>query len=1264
MLRKSKFLFVVCGIAAVLFAAPQAHAATEFQMAAQVLAAARAGNIQQVQTLVNSGANVNYVDATGLSIVCTALMNNDIRAAQILQMYGADASRCDQQIRRYNQRLPRNESGGLFSGLSTAQNLTLAAAGAAAVIGAVWLLSDVFAPQRTIGGSGTGGGGGGNQGCNGGPPCASGLVCCPGIGCRTHCGTGSGIEWQLSNIPCGPAGAVGGWCNRNVNTGFITEDQVAFRDAQNFYSSSTAGGTVREDFEWLSMALLDPARITNPGGTPEEQVQEMFVMRMQNYLLLMNGYASMARGYLGMTTLRGLTAPFAPLNVSGTTINGFPPGGGRPVMVALISENGVNTLASSPLAGLPGNSDATPTGGGSSIEDGWLYWAEQTGSDTWASNLSTISRRFYNNKWTDSSSFENMDTTLYEDDRFDLSGNGTAIENLDATEYDNMLAKIIIGGSANGATPGSGGRGDADYTGFLPNGQLVVFRTGGISPTGNYQNFAAMLSAIDRQQTLGLQTGPGGLVPTTLANRVNVIANAAPVHSMYAHDAWTVSDYLSFANLPTSRAIFVNLINNCYGGDCRMANPNGIDVAIDVDDFFTLIAGGIANTYGNNQRLLYRPLVIFSTGGYLIGSFDDLANSAVFPGAVLDATIENAAPLEYTGLNQFFMSAVAVQLNDVGTLNSNGTQLSNITDWNQGNQRIVLSTWADPYDTSGNPNIYGARKCGWAGVGNSDVDPWCFAAAGQTDMMAVASLAGAAGAMQSAFGSYMTNDQIFVLMALTSDGRQMTPNQLNAKYQLPPEIQARFPDINNLDLNSAQWSSLYMAAFAEVFGYGLVNLALATQPGAYIYYFGTHGTTGGRDIIAINSLNGNAFWWPNVLANPGPSGFGPGASNPVRNATLLSGAFGTRNASINIPMFDFIESVDGTMSMPRIFDGSVSLASGRRSMHMGDTLGDFQIENRQVQSESDGLVVGMSFRDTPRDDGFSNLDKLSIGFNSGAMSFGAKFERNAGDTNILRGDNANPIMAIASNMMSTDASYAFGNWRFGARAASGMVTEEGLLSHDPMLDGTTNLLKLGDVAAFESGVTYSRGAMSFGANVGTLRESDTTLGAFSDGLVSMDGGNTVYFDNVLEYRVRENLRFNARYTTARTTTDSMGAHTIIANITDLYSDAASIGMEFGGWSFALARPLAVTRGAMQYFTADLELVAVDHGFDLAATSYIDSLDLSPDRRELRASLAYRTKLGEHTSGAVGFVYRNNPNHTNEFGNEALLMLKLNHRLGI
>jgi hypothetical protein len=49
---------------------------------------------------------------------------------------------------------------------------------------------------------------------------------------------------------------------------------------------------------------------------------------------------------------------------------------------------------------------------------------------------------------------------------------------------------------------------------------------------------------------------------------------------------------------------------------------------------------------------------------------------------------------------------------------------------------------------------------------------------------------------------------------------------------------------------------------------------------------------------------------------------------------------------------------------------------------------------------------------------------------------------------------------------------------------------------------------------------------------------------------------------------------------------------------------------------------------------------------------------------MRYSGAYRHKFGEFTDGAFGFIYRVNPNNTDEFGNESIFMMKLSHRLGI
>ena len=63
-------------------------------------------------------------------------------------------------------------------------------------------------------------------------------------------------------------------------------------------------------------------------------------------------------------------------------------------------------------------------------------------------------------------------------------------------------------------------------------------------------------------------------------------------------------------------------------------------------------------------------------------------------------------------------------------------------------------------------------------------------------------------------------------------------------------------------------------------------------------------------------------------------------------------------------------------------------------------------------------------------------------------------------------------------------------------------------------------------------------------------------------------------------------------------------------------------------------------------------------------THIADLSLRSDVRETRFMGTYRHKFAEFTDGAFGFVYRVNPNNTNEFGNESVFMMKLTHRLGI
>ncbi|MCL1892492.1 MAG: ankyrin repeat domain-containing protein [Alphaproteobacteria bacterium] len=1204
MVMKFRLIFVCSALCALCSVS---HAAGSFEQAAQLLSAARAGDTRRVESLVRAGADINYVDNTGLSIVCTAIMNKDMRAAQILQVYGADASKCDQQIKRYNQRKNSGEETGFFSGLSTPQNMTLMiGAGALVAGGLIWLASSSIGPGNSNPGSGNEGGHGGGGGTNPPPTTEN--------------------PWTPGALPYGPSGT-----NFDLNL-----------------YSDPANSPYYEDFLYMSGKYADPTDTINFGNIITDPTQPNY--RAQNYLLIMNGYAPLARGYLGQATFRlGATGKYAPVEV----LNGT--GGGRPILTALITNNGINPTGSA----VRGNIDYAT----SAAADATTYAVD----------------KYYNNAANGGA----------ENPIYDLSGYGTVF-NPFAAAYESSLAKIIAGWEF-------GGRAVGDYYGFAPNSQLVIFRTGGgrlftidaspsvvgdangstfetittvtvggvpytVSFDSTTQTFTVSgpygfsgyvgndgllyvdmggdttnvysLNASDEIVTVG-QLAPqdyqnyramlGAANLGGVGNRaVNVIANAALTPKMRRIDAATINDALVLTSVGTSslaqQDIFTNLISSYYGQPGSTAPGND--------------AGNLFSGMGNS----WTPMLIFSTGEFNWGLGDGKSLS------ILDATFENLAPALYTNLNRMFMSVVAVQT-------ANGTTgITSVTNFN-GNAapgKIVLSSHQDA-----DGNTYAARACGMAGKGTNAVDPWCFAAAGATGEQAVASMAGAVAAINGAF-SYMSTAQIFTLLALTSDGTLLAPNNNNGtprtrdeliaflqnKYELPPEYAMRVT--NGED---------YLGVFAEVFGYGLVNLERATRPNTNVYFSGGTSIKNGMWRSANSGVLGNTMF-------------------------SMSGAFGARGSSVSVPVFDILESADGSLTLPRVFENNFALNGGRRGVYLGDALGEFEVRDarREMRDAEDPRVSGfasrVSFSESNRVTNMSGLNELSLGYDAGGWRFDAEYKHRYGDKDarrerrraVLQGDGANPILYLASDSVASGAAYTSGAWTFGARAFSGQVTDEQLLQNDPAISNRYEPMRLGLMQGAQSSIEYKGEKFALQTAVGAAHESNTVLGAYSDGLLGMGGGDTIYFDSVASIAATDSLNLTARATFANTSASPTGD--VILGLSSIQSNAFSVGADYKNWSFTVSQPLAVTRGHMRYATMNYEVVESDTGYELNADPYVADLNLAPDARETRFSFAYRTQLGPATSAALGLVYRVNPDNTRQFGNESIFMMKIRHRLGI
>ncbi len=1196
----------------------------EFAAATKLLTAAKNADIQQVQSLINGGADVNYVDSTGLSLVCTAIMNNDTRAVQILQMYGADASQCDRQIKKYRNLNNPKSSSGVFSGLSSTQGLVLSAGAGAAVVGGVLLLTDVFDPSNGNGGSGSGGHGGDDDDPVKPDP-----------------------EFTL---PYGP----------------LSQDVDVF-----------SSGVYKADFDYFRPGQkgVETNTYLTDGVTP-----------LQNYLLMMHGYHPFSRGYMGQTTFRDRNN--APVKI----LNGT--GGGIPMIVSAITNNGLN------LAGSLGRASG-------------IAYADSAAVDV---NTYTVDK-YLNFENPIKEEEENILSSLGEEKGgYDLSGSGTVF-NPWATPDDSALGKIIAGWEA-------GERSVADLYGFIPNGRLAVYRTGGgkswanvagdvvatlIKDNDNTETFVQVGDTIKIGETIYtiekavasssinnptitisgttykvaddsemLVAKVGGDVKFALyrgtddfyyindnggntANKVfyldpnkDVEANA---YNFYTGKTLETVAFDTFKAMYAARsdgaAVIANLTINPKARKSSYLNISGVE-----NYFATEIAKGKEKTdIGMFKRTIseyydasYNPsstannypgdyadalfsvppssIIIMPAGEFAYGLGTDKSTS------ILDATFENYAPALYSNLEHRFMTVVAVQhaTNDIANQ-------STISGYGDGVSSGVL--YLATHKEGDDLNI--SRKCGVAGSGVGSVDPWCFAAAGPTTEMATASAAGAVAAVQGAFSTFLSNDQVFTLLALTADGAYLAYDDNGNKYTedtLKKYLQSMYSLPQDYHISENTKASEYLNAFKDVYGYGLINLERATKPGKSVYYY---------DGSKIVSTKGNAYWRAAMNTN-----------------VNLTGAFGGRSATISAPFYDVLTSVDGQMSMPRIWENEFTLGvDSKRGLYMGDVLGDFKVRKDDAQKMQFGnMAFSMAVSQRPYVDNLNGLDNLSLSYDNDKFGLNAGFQRYFTDGQSRFNGLSNPVLGLATNAIVTGGEYKYGNWSFGARAFSGSITDESFLQNDPTVSAQYEPLRLGLAQGGQSNIGWDNDKFSVAASFGVMHETDTVLGAQTTGLLNIGNGDTTYVDVVSTYKPIENVSLTLRSTFARTHADATGG--LIMGLSELNSNAFAFGADVGNFSFSISRPLAITDGNLQYAYAKYDIAEISSGkYDLViADAGARNLNLSPSVRETRLMGAYRHNFGEFTDGALGFIYRINPNNTNVFGNESIFMLKLTHRLGI
>ena len=1200
---------------------------SNFKSAAQLLSAAQRGDATAVRFLVNAGADINYVDNTGLSPVCTAIMNNDKQAVQILQSNGADASNCDKQIKNYKQKNKVANSGeeyDFFSGLSSSHVVVLSGLGVAAVIGGVALLSNAFDTDASNSNSSSSSGGSHGSGSGGGNS------------------SSTANKLFTVDLPYGPA------CD---------------------------GTTCPNDFSVWEGDNKDFAYMSNYGF---------------NYLMASRAYNAFVRGYLGMQTIR-LTNDKSPFDLKELPFVDEPVGGGKPVNITMVTGSGVN-----------------PTG---SAMDGTITWIDSNKISAVQSicqkngTESTLCKNALTDALETSYKYFNYSgegTEKVENTTFDLSGSETVFGL--ANNADTKLAKIIAGWEGDE-------RANADFYGFVPNAQLLVYKTGDgkvwttptTPATGTYSISAGGLDVGDTFGLFGttltvksVSSDLSSFVATDgddneyrgyIANS-KLYINSTPdgdINQMYSIDTGNVlnltkeisttpvdyKNYYAIKNaldLKSSGNYVTNVVVNLalpaastgldYATvksakllyDYRMTNDNSATALSAykdlIDNYYNLNkdddktntkpstdADAAFKFLSNYQK----QILINPAGNNIYGKVSNNIIPGIIPGASFDsqvATFENFAPVAYSGLENLFMTVVAV----TPVKGTKNTTIENYSASNSGT--LALSQWLKAGDTE---TIYTSRICGLTGNGNyGAMNPWCFAAPGITDVDAAASMAGGVALVKSAF-DYMTPKEIFLLLALTADGPYLgtnpdTGSAWKTNDALITYLKSMYTMPGDFDVSDDN----YLESFKQVFGYGMINLERATRPKTNLYFYSSNKNT-------IVSSSGTAYWRSTTTTSS-------------RASSVLSL---TGRKAITTSFYDVIESADGTMSLPRVWKNTLAVDDNdARGLYMGDVLGDFNVDSSNKHTNTIGkLTVNMALSNRAYNDNMNGLDDMRIAWNNDTFDVATEYQHRLTDGESRFNGRANGVLNLVSNSLSGDAMYRYGSFGFGGRAFVGAITDENLLDKDPVVSAQFEPARLGLVNGGALDAKYGNDSFNFDMSFGVMHENNTVLGMVSDGMLALNGADTKYVDAVVKYKPFENVKLSLRGTYA--ITDAVSNGLLIADISNIKSNSFALGVDVGGFGFTAALPLAVVDGRMGYNYADLSVVENGGKYEVAVdNAHIEYVDLSAVKREMRFTTTYKYALGNFTDAGVGFIYRVNPNNTDVFGNESILMFKLHHRLGI
>ena len=284
-----------------------------------------------------------------------------------------------------------------------------------------------------------------------------------------------------------------------------------------------------------------------------------------------------------------------------------------------------------------------------------------------------------------------------------------------------------------------------------------------------------------------------------------------------------------------------------------------------------------------------------------------------------------------------------------------------------------------------------------------------------------------------------------------------------------------------------------------------------------------------------------------IVSSSGKTAYWRSATTSYRSSGALSLA---GRGDVNISFYDIMESMDGTLSLPRVWKNTFTLGfvDNKHGLYMGDVLGDFNIDSTNKHSNQIGnLRIDMAMSTRAYNDNLNGLDNMRISWANDSFDFSTEYQRYLTDGESRFNGRANAVLGLMSDTLSANTMYKIGHFAFGGRGFVGAMTDENLLDTDPTVSSQFEPMRLGLTNGGSFDAKYVNDKFGLNMSFGVMYENNTVLGMLTDGMLAMNNAKTNYVDALATYHTESKQRVKFAVEHAPNTTCGTNNNPIVKN---------------------------------------------------------------------------------------------------------------------